>query len=526
MYGFVRRVGIAIVCGIFCTSGAASAQAMIIPARLVAQLTMAVATNAELIAAASRAEEQYAKTEPKSELTWLNVRARVMANNPDVRVTRWEIPAAEGRVEQSATRPNPELSVGVEDVRISPSPREQETTLTLEGSRTFDPSGIAIEGPPIVGHQRSDRLSRGFGGAGFAVSLSYEVELGGKRQKRMAAAHEDLTVAKADYERTSAQAIQLAAKRYADVLAAQDRLKLAQSRAALLDNIIEGAGGTNEEDIDLERQRTQMQLRVRQREFRSARIRLAELWGAPRPDFAKIVGELASLPPVHDLKHSLEQLDQHPGLRRTAAALDHRNALVKLERAQAVPNLTMELGYKMERLQSERAKAVELTPFSSAEFSRETTGYSGEAAHFLEFSVSMPLPIFDRNRGRIKEARSLAEQARELTAGAAARAASELRAAYNDFESIRAQIAFHEETLLPRAQERCDEVIETYRSDASDWAPSLDSRDALMELMEEQISLYVQAHHLVADINFLTGSFSAGPGLDSLDSAAGGVEQK
>lgn len=282
--------------------------------------------------------------------------------------------AAEARVRQARVRPNPTVSLEAENVL---------------GSGPFS----------------------GFSGADTTVSVSQDLELFGRRGARIDAARADARTATLRRDLAMADAAGRLALAYAEAEAAQRRadladetldLTLADARAAML----------------LVEQGREPLLRGIQGESEAAAARAGADEAAAERDaaFARLTA-IAQLPaPVTSIPASL--LDRPPA---AGAAAPYGPATVLVAEA--------------ERDAAERRIAVERArgrPDISA--SVGVRRFEAEEASAFVFGVSVPLPLFDRNRGSIDAAHAELRAADARLAGArqdaqADRAAAEARLA-------------------------------------------------------------------------------------------------
>jgi cobalt-zinc-cadmium efflux system outer membrane protein len=119
---------------------------------------------------------------------------------------------------------------------------------------------------------------------------------------------------------------------------------------------------------------------------RVALMQLATAIGDPQLAVERLDGTLDNAFEVPTLESVLADLAQHPAVLRAAADSKASSARVQLAKAQRIPDITVEALYR--RLQSDRRDAFDL-------------------------GVSIPLPLFDRNTAKIREAHG------ELTAAEA-----------------------------------------------------------------------------------------------------------
>ncbi|MEJ1963746.1 MAG: TolC family protein [Gammaproteobacteria bacterium] len=300
------------------------------------------------------------------------------AKAPRLRVLDAEVEAAEGRARQAGAWANPTLGVEVED---------------LAGSE------------PYRGSQRAQTT----------VSLSEPLELFGQRGARKAAGQAGVRAADADrFAERLDFACELAVT-YAESEAAQARVGvLADDLARARDDVrsvraLVSAG--READLravqaDAAAATAQAELDASRAELIDALARLSSLAGSER-GFTRVTPSLLQTSRAV-ASAMIDPLDS-PAVRAAGARRELAEKRLIVERKRAIPLPALSVG---------------------------TRKYNAEDANAWVFGVSLPLPLFDRNRGDIAAARAevAAAQAREsatrLETQAAARgAAAHLQAA-------------------------------------------------------------------------------------------------
>jgi cobalt-zinc-cadmium efflux system outer membrane protein len=221
-----------------------------------------------------------------------------------------------------------------------------------------------------------------------ALDISQLFELGGKRLKRIRAADLDVGVAIWDYEAARLRVTSDTAQTFVDVLASQDRIKILaelQAVAETLSNSVSTrvpTGNANVVDVQragIEVTRAKAQLREENAVLAVAKRRLANNWGSRAADFSSAKGALTSNDHVASAEQMSASLESNPDIARWAQEMVKREAVLDLEHAKAIPDLTLTAGV------------------------RRVEG-SDDTGAVLQFSV--PLPVFNRNQGDIAAAQT------------------------------------------------------------------------------------------------------------------------
>ena len=270
--------------------------------------------------------------------------ARGQDVSPRIAKAKAELEAADGRAMQAGVRPNPVVSAEVEN---------------FSGTGPY----------------------RTFGQTETTVAVSQPFELGGKRRARREVAAADRAIARIALRKAEADLSFDIIVSHAELRAAEERAVLARqvlARAVELARIAETL-------VDVGRDPPLTGLRAdallaeakagklrAEAELLSARQMLALLIGSEDPELSAAVQDMA--PPLA-LVDGAQSLDE----RMAVAERDAAAARVKLAQAEAVPDVTASGGVRNFR-------------------------ESGDTAFIV--GVSIPLPVFNRNRGNIAAARA------------------------------------------------------------------------------------------------------------------------
>jgi cobalt-zinc-cadmium efflux system outer membrane protein len=288
--------------------------------------------------------------------------------NPDVAAARQELSAVEASALQAGVLPNPSVGVQIQDTK----PNTRETVL----------------------------------------QLSQPIELGGKRAARVRVAERSRDAAVAELRAKEADVQSTVISAFFDLLTAQERVRLAQQSVELAQQattvISKRVGAGKVSPVEETRARVaesgvRLELVQARSELTSARRRLSATWGNSMPRFERAEGELQALPELPDPNALLHRLSKSPELARAQLEVDRRQALAQVERSRRIPDVTVTLGVDRNR-ELGRNQAI--------------------------ISVSVPIPVFDTNRGNVLEALCRADKARDELAGTETRLEGELSQAF------------------------------------------------------------------------------------------------
>jgi cobalt-zinc-cadmium efflux system outer membrane protein len=389
-------------------------------------------------------------SEPTGTLTLLQAQALAVQHNPKLAAFGWEVRAGEARTLQAGLPPNPEVEIEVEN---------------------FAGSGEL----------------QGFQGAEITIHLQQLIELAGKRRKRarVAALERDLTAW--DYEAARLDVLTQVTQAFVEVLSAQEHLMLNTELVRLAEQVFSTvaervkAGKVSpveETKAGVELATSRMALERAQRDLEAARTRLAATWGGSAPAFVSAQGTLdaiAAIPPAEQLA---ERLVQNPEIARWAMEMAQRRVAIELARARRIPDPTIGGGFRHARDTGDNA---------------------------LVMSVSMPLPVFDRNQGGFLEARYQLAKAEEERRAAEIQGRAALAEVYAALSSAFVEATALKNKILPGAQRAFDAASEGYRQGKFGFLDVLDAQRTLFEARGQHLEALVAYHRAVAEVERLIG---------------------
>jgi cobalt-zinc-cadmium efflux system outer membrane protein len=123
-------------------------------------------------------------------------------------------------------------------------------------------------------------------------------------------------------------------------------------------------------------------------------------------------------------------------------------------------------------------------------------------------SVSLPIPVFDRNQGGLKEALALADQARDELAAVRARVSSDVMVASTQLDSARGQALLIEQQMLPDAQRNYEAATTGFSLGKFGFLDVLDAQRTLFQARSQHLRALADAQHAAAELARLLGGAS------------------
>lgn len=363
--------------------------------------------------------------------------------NPDIAVAMREREAMEGVRIQAGVRPNPSISTSVETTRNS----AQKT----------------------------------------AILLNQPFELGNKRSARLGAADARFEAATAAVKAKQADIQASVQVAFFEVLAAQERLKLAtaslniatQAREAAAKRVQAGKISPVEETKSrVAESAVKIDVTQAQAALSAARMRLAALMGETLPRFGSVEGDLERLPHLNSLESHANLVDQAPMIKVARLEIETREALAGIENSRRIPDVTVSVGAQR----------------------NDELGINQAL-----LGLTVPIPVFDRNQGNMQEARTRVNKARdELTAlrfkldAALASQFEQLRAAIEAARTLQTEI-------VPGAESAFDAASKGFIYGKFSYLEVLDAQRTLFQARTRYLNTLLEAHQADAEIKRLVG---------------------
>jgi outer membrane protein, heavy metal efflux system len=259
--------------------------------------------------------------EPVGVLRLEDALAAALLRNPDLAAQAYEVRAREAATLQAGARPNPDVTLELED---------------FFGSGPY----------------------RGAATSQTTLLLGQRIELGGKRAARLARTRTSRDLAAWDYELRRIDVLARVAGAFVDVLAAEARRRLADENLTLAESMREVASRRMRAGIASAAEEIRATVAVdvatverehAQHELETVRQVLAAQWAGERPRFERAEGDLERLPRVPSSSELDGRIESSPSLARWQTEVaerkrqrdpDHERRLVGTREAARVRSVT------------------------------------------------------------------------------------------------------------------------------------------------------------------------------------------
>ncbi len=391
-------------------------------------------------------QDRIAIEEPTGAVTLQQALAAALMNNPGLRAFSLEVRAQEAATLQAGLLPNPVIGADLQDVGVHEASQPQ---LNLTLSQLIEPSG--------------------------------------KRSKRSEIASLSQDLALWDYEIKRADLIARLFSAYIDILSMQqhvalteETLRQAERVAGVVSERVKAGkvSPVEETKAHIVLASTRIDLARVQQELDLARKQLSSFWGSTTPLFTRakgILGPVSAIPPLSELA---SRLSQTPDMARWSAEIAQRQAVVEMEKLKAAPDLTLIGGIRR----------------------YDTSDESG-----FMMGLSMPLPLFNQNRGEIQAAHFRQAQAKAQQQAEQVRLHTVLAKAYQALSTAHGEVTALEGQVLPGAESTFEAVNEGYRLGKFNLLDLIDAQRTLFDARAQHLRALTDYHHATTHIERLIG---------------------
>jgi len=372
-----------------------------------------------------------------------------LQRNPELAAAGWEEQAAEAAVEQAGVLPNPELE--------------------------------------IAGDNLGNERKRDAGDRTASLQISQLFELGGKRAARVRLARSALDIAGWESRAKRAEIVARTKQAFYDQLAWQQRVVLAEDTARLADQVaatvarrVQAGKVPPVEEIKalLARSGAMVEREQSRRELAAARARLGAIIATPGVDLGEAQGELERLETLPDFETLAASAQTNSVLLRWTGEVERRRAGIDAEQAKSVPDITFKGG---------------VSRFSVFD----------DNAYML--GVSIPLPIFDRNRGAILESHRRLDKALDEQRNAQVRLRAELQEAYQRVQAVAVELQMLRQSILPGSTSAFDAATKGYELGKFGILDVLDAQRALVQARTQYLRALSEYRRGTSEIERLSG---------------------
>ncbi len=383
---------------------------------------------------------------------------RALANNRELAAARVRVEEARARLAQAGLWPNPELE--------------------LEG--------------------RFDSAFNNEGEHDFAAGVNQPFSVSGRVGAQQ-------SVARVDIERTFAEVADLerrvvsdVRRAFSDSLAVEEQIKLHKFLIGLNEELLTATkaalerGQVSEKDVNaiqIALQQAQQRQKILETQRRSRLLELNKLMGQPAEREFALAGEL-QLQVLADMSaFTLEKaLTRRPDFAAAQLDVNSAKAEQRLAKAERFEDWKIGAGYEREK------SVIDGAPPQNVD-------------QFVGLKLSIPLPVFDRKQGRIRETVALEDRAQKTVEALKLQIAQELADAQQRVKTLAPLLESYTPEVLKRAEDNVKLVEQGYRQGLASIVEVIQSRQQFTELKSSYIDTLREYQEAVIELEIAAGIF-------------------
>lgn len=326
---------------------------------------------------------------------------------------------------------------------------------------------------------------KGFDSAEINYGVTQQFLIGGKLSAQKSIAGKGVEIASLAQQAAALDVIRDVAIAFADAVAAEENVRLATEQKALAEDVLNSvsirvnaaaAPLIQKSRAEVERSTTVIALDKANRERDIARKRLAALMGEER---FTLKLDSASFYEIRkqELDQNEEKLKSNPDIVKLESSYEQSKARFALEKANAIPDPSVNVGIRDYR-------------------------DSGDQAFMV--GVSLPIPIFNANRGNIERARNEVSRTELDNRQFVLNASTELTQAQEQMQNAYMQAETLRTEILPAADKAFRLSREGYGVGRFPYLEVLDAQRSLFGVKQQQIDAIRAFHTARAQVERLT----------------------
>ena len=229
---------------------------------------------------------------------------------------------------------------------------------------------------------------------------------------------------------------------------------------------------------------------------------LADIVGFPAMRRVHLEGRLDEIPPRLDFEQALRQLlAASPQLRASEAELNHARAELARERANRVPNVTLQTVTAYDQL---------------------------SGATLVNALVAAPLPLYNRNQGNIDHATADIRVAQAEIARVRLVLRDQLSDSFRRYQSAHNQVERLRKSILPDAKENLDLTTEGYKEGEFNFLQVLNARQTWIQSNLAHVEAVTELRKVIVEISGLqlTGGLNPATLGAAIQTTTGTMQQR
>ncbi len=370
-------------------------------------------------------------------------------NNPLIKSKKHNIGSSEGRVRQAGLLPNPEIEFFTQEMPTN-----------------------------NIGFDQSQN----------SVALFQKLETGGKRKLRVKAAEKEKRVMEMDLQSTIANITAKVKKSFFNVLTTHEELKFAEEALEITKSLMSISnqrfeiGDIARIDVlkaEIELSNAKMRVQNTERKYLNSAKILQTVMGVPDIDLNNLFPISTADTPSLNLDNLNDLLlNNHPALKARKKVVELSVIKISEAKRMAIPDINATVGYK-------RLSATDINT--------------------IQAGIEFPLPIFNRNQGKIIEARALSHKAKDDVEVVRNQLLLQLSNAFSLYTSTREQVRFFTYTIVPQSEESLKIARQGYKQGEFDYLEVLDAQRTLANTRISYLKILNELFSSITEIEKFVG---------------------
>lgn len=376
----------------------------------------------------------------------------------------------EAAIRQTLTY-SPKLKAGLEGIGATRGERQQSSLIP-------NPE-FSAEAENFMG----SGTAKGFGEAEVTLGVAQPIELGGKRTARIKAADMQISIADLEFRVAALDLVRDTTIAWAEAVAAHEEVEVAQNQKKIAEDILQSVSrrvaaaaepAIQQSKSEVALASSKIALQKAEHNLQAAMKNLARMWGQDVADYEL---DEDSFFAIQDMRGN-PSTENNPDVKLLQAGIGLAGANLDIEKANAVPDVTVGAGIRDSRESNSQAFVA---------------------------SLSIPFPVFNRNQGNILKAGHEVAKAEHQKTAALQEIELELVRVQNALEVSRLEVESLEKNIVPAAEKAFVQAKKGYTAGKFPYLEVLDAQRTLAEVHMQHVTAFKDYHIAQAQFDRLTG---------------------
>ncbi len=319
------------------------------------------------------------------------------------------------------------------------------------------------------------------------IKLSQKIELGGKRNKRIFLAEQELEIAKLELAEIKLNLNTKVYNAFLSVYAAQENKKLVKSNFDIVEKnykiVIKRIKSGDLSPVQKNKAKVELvsakiAVTRAKRQLNIARKKLVGLWGESVPKFSEVSQLKININEKLTIDDFEKKLKNHPTVLKLQAKIARERASIMLNEAKA---------------------------WSDIEINGGISNHNENDDESYSIGFSIPLPIFNQNKAGIEEAKAILDKRKSEQKMFLLKMKLNLAITYDELISTKEELKTLTNEIIPASEASYKSILSAFEIGEQSFLDVLDTQRTLIDAKLAKLNMMIELKQLIIKLNGIVG---------------------